>query len=82
MSPKVKRYTDIYVILTYTGTDTCVVLVIYTRNPLFRARVKIFFASKRVKSNQNVSLVALPPGFQFCYVKFEAQISTQHDDNA
>jgi len=23
MSPRVKGYTDVYVILTYTGTDTC-----------------------------------------------------------
>ena len=31
-----------YVILTYTGTETHVVWVIYTRNPLFRVRVKFF----------------------------------------
>jgi len=49
MSPKVKGYTDIYVILTYTGTETHVIWVIYTRNPLFRARVKIFLTSKRIK---------------------------------
>ena len=47
MSPKVKKYTDIYVTLTYMGTETCVVWVIYTRNPLFRARVKISFTSKK-----------------------------------
>ena len=46
MPPKVKGYTDIYVILTYTGTETRVVWVIYTRNPLFRARVKIVFPPK------------------------------------
>jgi len=32
------------------GTETHVVMVIYTRNPLFRARVKKFFTSKRVKN--------------------------------
>ena len=48
MLPKVKGYTDIYVTLTYTGTETRVVWVIYTRNPLFRARVKFFLTSKRV----------------------------------
>jgi len=47
MSPRVKGYTDI---LTYTGTETRVVWVIYTRNPLFRARVKILFTSKGFKS--------------------------------
>jgi len=41
MSPKVKGYTDIYVILTYTSTETRVVWVIYKKNPLFRARVEI-----------------------------------------
>jgi len=50
MSPKVKGYTDvIYVIITYMGTETRVIWVIYSRNPLFRASFKIFFTSKRVK---------------------------------
>ena len=50
MSPKVKGYTDIFLCHPnlYGYRDTCVVWVIYTRNPLFRARVKISFTSKRV----------------------------------
>jgi len=56
MSPRVKRYTDIYVILTYTGTETHVSFWLFIPEIhflLFRARVKISFTSKRVKDGWN-----------------------------
>ena len=46
MSPKVQGYTDICHPNLYGYRHTCVVWVIYTRNPLFRARVN-FFTSNR-----------------------------------
>ena len=47
MSPKVKGYTDIICHPNLYGyRDTCVVWVIYTRNPLFQARVNFFYLQK------------------------------------
>jgi len=40
MSPSGKGYTDIYVILTYTSTETRVVWVIYKKNHFFGQGLK------------------------------------------
>jgi len=52
MSPKVKGYTDRYVILTYTGTEKHVSFWLFIPEiHFFGQGLKLFFTSKRVKSS-------------------------------
>ena len=46
MSFNVKECSNIYLILTYTATETRVVYVIYTKNLLFWTKITILLTSK------------------------------------